>query len=95
MKEELTTLRRGNSVLNSEQHERDKTLAHLRTRVAVLEQELRDKEQVISRTNELLEAAHEQKRKQESLLEGRQQEVKKLGNTLQSVSAEVVKVRFC
>lgn len=46
MKEELTSLRRGNSVLNSEQHERDKTLAHLRTRVAVLEQELRDKEQV-------------------------------------------------
>ncbi|XP_031553900.1 spindle assembly abnormal protein 6 homolog isoform X2 [Actinia tenebrosa] len=91
MKEELMTLRRGNSVLNSEQHEKDKTLAHLRTRVAVLEQELRDKEQVISRTNELLQAANEQKQNQENVLDQRQKQIQKLENTVQSVSAEVVK----
>ncbi|KAK3743903.1 hypothetical protein QZH41_008766 [Actinostola sp. cb2023] len=91
MKDELSSLRRGNSVLNSEQHERDKTLAHLRTRVAVLEQELRDKEQIISRTNDLLEAASEHKIKQERMLEGQQQEIKKLEKGIQSVSSDVVK----
>ena len=39
-------LRRQNNHLDSDRHERDKTLNHLRTRVAVLEQELKDKEQV-------------------------------------------------
>ena len=46
MNKEVQTLRRQNSNLDSDRHERDKTLNHLRTRVAVLEQELKDKEQV-------------------------------------------------
>lgn len=53
MKNELSSLRRGNAVLNSEQHDRDKTLAHLRTRLAVLEQELQDKQQVCWTTSNL------------------------------------------
>ena len=46
MNREIQTLRRQNTTLDSDRHERDKTLNHLRTRVAVLEQELKDKEQV-------------------------------------------------
>ena len=39
-------MRRQNTNLDTDRHERDKTLNHLRTRVAVLEQELKDKQQV-------------------------------------------------
>ena len=46
MTKELQTVRRQNSNLDSDRHEKDKTLNHLRTRVAVLEQELKDKEMV-------------------------------------------------
>ena len=46
MNKELQTVRRQNSNLDSDRHEKDKTLNHLRTRVAVLEQELKDKEMV-------------------------------------------------
>ena len=45
-KQELHKLRRENGSLDSERHEHSKTLSQLQTRVAVLEQELRDKEQV-------------------------------------------------
>ena len=43
---EVTKLRRDNSSLDVERHERDKTLNHLRTRIAVLEQENKDKQEV-------------------------------------------------
>ena len=43
---DIQQLRRQNTNLDSDRHERDKTLNHLRTRIAVLEQELKDKEQV-------------------------------------------------
>ena len=46
LQEELQSLRRDNVSLDSGLHEREKTLSHLTTRVAVLEQELKDKEQV-------------------------------------------------
>lgn len=49
---------------------------------------------MISRTNELLQAANDGKQKQENILEQRQKEIKKLEHTVQSVSAEVVKVGY-
>lgn len=45
-KQELNKLRRENGSLDSERHENSKTVSQLQTRVAVLEQELRDKELV-------------------------------------------------
>lgn len=43
---ELQQLRRDNSSLDAGAHEKEKSLTQLRTRIAVLEQELADKEQV-------------------------------------------------
>ena len=56
MNKDIQTLRRQNTNLDSDRHDRDKTLNHLRTRVAVLEQELKDKEQVrcISTVNSIM-----------------------------------------
>ena len=42
----MTKLRRDNTSLDVERHERDKTLNHLRTRIAVLEQENKDNQEV-------------------------------------------------
>ena len=44
--EETGRLRRDNSSLDAGSHEQEKSIGQLRTRVAVLEQELADKEQV-------------------------------------------------
>ena len=48
--------------------------------------------QVIARTNELMENSNEQRRKQEMILEERQDQINKLEATMKSVSAEVIKV---
>lgn len=44
----MSKLRRDNTSLDVERHERDKTLNHLRTRIAVLEQENKDNQEVSS-----------------------------------------------
>lgn len=46
LRQELQQLRQDNSSLDAGAHEKEKTMTQLRTRVAVLEQELLDKEQV-------------------------------------------------
>lgn len=46
MREELRRLRSDNSALYTGSHEQEKLLTQLRTRVAVLEQDLKAKEQV-------------------------------------------------
>ena len=45
-REEIKKLRRDNSTLEADNHEKEKAINQLKTRVAVLEQELHDKEQV-------------------------------------------------
>ena len=45
-REEIKKLRRDNATLEASNHEQDKAIHQLKTRVAVLEQELHDKEQV-------------------------------------------------
>lgn len=45
-RDELTRVRKENAGLESELHKKEKTVNHLQTRVAVLEQEIKDKTQV-------------------------------------------------
>lgn len=51
LREEVQRLRRENSTLDAGAHQQDKSLTQLRTRLAVLEQELRDKDQVRAHTH--------------------------------------------
>lgn len=55
------SLRRENSTLDAECHEKEKLINQLQTRVAVLEQEIKDKDQLVIRTKEVLDATQEQK----------------------------------
>lgn len=60
-KQQALSLRRENGTLDTECHERERQVNQLQTRVAVLEQEMKDKEQLVLRTKEVLEATQQQK----------------------------------
>lgn len=60
-KQELQSLRKQNSSLDAEYHEQEKNLNHLRTRAAVMEQEIKDKEQVLARSTDLLGSEQDKK----------------------------------
>lgn len=57
----MLSLRRENTTLDAECHEKEKLINQLQTRVAVLEQEIKDKDQLVIRTKEVLDATQEQK----------------------------------
>ena len=60
-RQELQALRKDNAGLDSNCHEQDKIVTHLKTRVAVLEQEVQDKEELKRKTNELYATEQDQK----------------------------------
>lgn len=61
LKQQVLSLRRENSTLDTEVHEKERTVSQLQMRVAVLEQECKDKDQLMRRTKEVLEATQQQK----------------------------------
>ncbi|XP_043347003.1 spindle assembly abnormal protein 6 homolog isoform X2 [Dermochelys coriacea] len=90
-KQEVLSLRRENTTLDAECHEKEKCINQLQTRVAVLEQEIKDKDQLIIRTKEVLDATQEQKVILEENTEKKQVHVGKLEATIKSLSAELLK----
>nr|XP_003479009.2 spindle assembly abnormal protein 6 homolog [Cavia porcellus] len=60
-KQEVLSLRRENSTLDAECHEKEKHINQLQTKVAVLEQEIKDKDQLVVRTKEAFDTIQEQK----------------------------------
>ncbi|XP_048707054.1 spindle assembly abnormal protein 6 homolog isoform X2 [Caretta caretta] len=90
-KQEVLSLARENSTLDTECHENEKLLNQLRTRIAVLEQEVKDKEQVVIRSTDVCESAQEHKKKLEESLEMKQLQIGKFETTVKSISEELLK----
>ncbi|KAM6066026.1 spindle assembly abnormal protein 6 homolog isoform 3-T3 [Chlamydotis macqueenii] len=90
-KQEVLSLRRENTTLDAECHEKEKLVNQLQTRVAVLEQEIKDKDQLVIRTKEVLDATQEQKAILEESTETKQSHIEKLETTIKSLSAELLK----
>ncbi|XP_067996672.1 spindle assembly abnormal protein 6 homolog isoform X1 [Melanerpes formicivorus] len=90
-KQEVLSLRRENTTLDAECHEKEKLINQLQTRVAVLEQETKDKDQLVVRTKEVLDATQEQKAILEESTEKKRSHVEKLESTIKSLSAELLK----
>uniref|UniRef100_A0A670YDF7 Spindle assembly abnormal protein 6 homolog n=1 Tax=Pseudonaja textilis TaxID=8673 RepID=A0A670YDF7_PSETE len=88
MKQEVLSLRRENTTLDAECHEKEKQVNQLQMRVAVLEQEIKDKDQLVARTKEVLEATQEQK---EENAEKKQFQIGKLETSLKALSTEFLK----
>jgi spindle assembly abnormal protein 6 len=61
IRQEIQTVRKDNSSLDAQHHQMTKTLNQLETKAAVLEQEVKNKDLMIDKTNKLLELEREQK----------------------------------
>ncbi|RXM28105.1 Spindle assembly abnormal protein 6-like [Acipenser ruthenus] len=90
-KQEVLSLRRENSTLDLECHEKEKHINQLQTRVAVLEQEIKDKDQLVIRSKEVLDATQEQKLAIEENAKRTQLHIGKLEAAVQSLSEELIK----
>lgn len=90
-KQDVASLRKHNTSMDSESHEREKMLGQLQTRIAVLEQEVKDKEQLVTRSTDLLHAEQDARRKVEDDLEKRLKEVSKLENKVKAMGEELKK----
>ncbi|KAM9693323.1 spindle assembly abnormal protein 6 homolog isoform 3-T3 [Dama dama] len=90
-KQEVLSLRRENSTLDAECHEKEKHINQLQTKVAVLEQEIKDKDQLVLRTKEAFDTIQEQKVALEENAEKNQVQLGKLEATIKSLSAELLK----
>ncbi|KAM6168290.1 spindle assembly abnormal protein 6 homolog [Erethizon dorsatum] len=90
-KQEVLSLRRENSTLDAECHEKEKHINQLQTKVAVLEQEIKDKDQLVVRTKEAFDTIQEQKVALEENGEKNQVQLGKLEATIKSLSAELLK----
>ncbi|XP_043856467.1 spindle assembly abnormal protein 6 homolog isoform X3 [Dromiciops gliroides] len=90
-KQEILSLRRENSTLDAECHEKEKHINQLQTKVAVLEQEIKDKDQLVLRTKEAFDTIQEQKVALEENGEKNRVQLGKLEATIKSLSAELLK----
>ncbi|XP_076276307.1 spindle assembly abnormal 6 [Lasioglossum baleicum] len=88
---DLNLLKKQNSKLDTDYHEKDKTVNSLRTKVAVLEQELKDKGILIGKHTEMLKTAKEQKQHLEDLLADKEGQLQRKQNSLRNLSDELVK----
>ncbi|XP_072172783.1 spindle assembly abnormal protein 6 homolog [Diadema setosum] len=88
---ELQSTRRHTDQLETEQTDREQTVGQLRTRVAVLEQEVRDKQALADKSSQLLDAATENKAQLEESLHHKKALILKLEGSLKSASQEVLK----
>ncbi|XP_072429363.1 spindle assembly abnormal protein 6 homolog, partial [Chiloscyllium punctatum] len=90
-KQEAQSLRQENSMFYAGCHEKDKLINQLQTHVTVFEQEIKDKDQLFSRTKEVLEATRQQKVSFEENSEKKQVQVEKLEAIVKSLSEELLK----
>ncbi|GFS17218.1 spindle assembly abnormal protein 6-like protein [Elysia marginata] len=90
-KTELQSLRKENASLEGGKLDRDKSCNQLMTRVAVLEQELKDKVELLTKSNDLLSSEKEKKKHIESDQESKQREVTKLEGKVKAMADELKK----
>nr|XP_057929336.1 spindle assembly abnormal protein 6 homolog isoform X2 [Doryrhamphus excisus] len=90
-KQQVGSLRRENNSLDTALHEKERLTNQLQMRVAVLEQEVKDKDQLMSRTREVLEATQQQKESVKEKAETKEHEVRKLEAEVKFLSGDVKK----
>ncbi|XP_068176188.1 spindle assembly abnormal protein 6 homolog [Antennarius striatus] len=91
LKQQVQSFRRENSTLDTEVHEKDRLVSQLQMKLAVLEQEVKDKDQLMRRTKEVLEATQQQKESVEEHAESKEVQIRKLEATIKSLSEELIK----
>lgn len=90
-RQELQVLRRDNARLDSGHHEHEKTINQMRTRIAVMEQEVKDKEELLEKTTAMCQSEQEHKHKTEEEVEKRKRHIVKLEASIKKMSEELLK----
>ncbi|XP_063991318.1 spindle assembly abnormal protein 6 homolog [Diachasmimorpha longicaudata] len=88
---DLSHLKKQNSKLDVDYHDKDKVVNDLRMRVAVLEQDLKDKTILINKHVEMWKTGKEQKQQLEELLADKENQLQRKQNSLKHVGEEVIK----
>lgn len=88
MKQDIQSLRKQNASLDADYHEQEKIVNQLRMRVAVLEQELKDKEQVLTKSSDLLGSEQEKMKHYKVDSEAQRKEISRLTNELKTMVQE-------
>ncbi|XP_034386575.1 spindle assembly abnormal protein 6 homolog isoform X3 [Cyclopterus lumpus] len=86
-KQQILSLRRENGSLDTEVHDKERLVSQLQMRGAVLEQEIKDKDQLMQRSKEVLEATQQQK---EKLLQDTSGKLEGVEKDLQSTRQQLV-----
>lgn len=90
-RQDIQNLRKENEVLSASSCEQEKLINQMKTRLAVLEQEIKDKEEVMRKTSDHLGTEQNVLRKLEEELEQRKREVAKQNAARKKMAAEVEK----
>lgn len=91
LKWDLSSLKKQSSKLDSDYHEKEKAVHTLKTKLAVSEQELKDKVIMLGKFQELLNSCNEQKTRLEELLTDKEKILRKKQVSLQNLSEELMK----
>ncbi|KAK5601380.1 hypothetical protein CRENBAI_000560, partial [Crenichthys baileyi] len=91
LKQQVLSLRRENGTLDTEVHEKECIVSQLQVRVAVLEQDIKDKEMAMCHTKEVLEATRQQRECVEETAENKELQLRRLEATVKSLSEELLK----
>ncbi|BFZ10484.1 hypothetical protein BsWGS_13523 [Bradybaena similaris] len=91
IKTELRSLRKEHTSLEQSCQEKEKSISHLQTRVAVLEQELKDKAELLSKSNDLFGLEKDKKKHLEADLESKNKEINKLEAKIKAMGDELKK----
>ena len=88
---DFSTVKKQNNRLDTEYQEKDKLVNTLSTKVAVLEQELKDKTILINKHTEMIKNAKESKKRLEELLEEKDSQLQRKQASLKNLSDELIK----
>ena len=91
LNQEITLLKRQTSQLDQDYHEKDKMVISLKTKLAVAEQELKDKSKYLEKQQELLKSANEQKAFLEEALNEKEVQLQRKQSAVQTLSADLMK----
>jgi spindle assembly abnormal protein 6 len=91
MQRDFSSIKQQNSKLETDFHEKDKSVNTLFTRVAVLEQELKDKTILINKHIEMLKNVKESKQRLEELFAEKEAQLQRKQSSLKNLGEELVK----
>lgn len=91
VRRDFSTTKKQNAKYDSDYHEKDRMVHELSTKVAVLEQELKDKMVLINKHTEMIRNAKESKQRLEELLSEKESQLQRKQTSLKNLSDELVK----